>query len=408
MAPLVMPSSSSDAGLATPNEPRSTPSKELRNNPSNEQSKIEYWLSTADDDAETLEYRRQQDRERKEQQKRDKQFTKQFGVWKPFSSYKPSISTNFAAYRATGAYRSKLADFDAFLQRMSRPSRPRQNSSDSAASVRPTSKSSAGFEATNSDPEFVAAPKDRASPKAPSVPSFAPPISYDPRPAATPTATPNKPSPPAFYSGSPPPPPPEAPAEVATPPPPPPPAPAPYNPTISAPPVRYSHVIVGAPVHYAQPPVVASKAESTEQERPAKRQKVTEMSKAEAMMAKMGYKKGEGLGKNNDGVTTALSVKPRKQQTAKKDQVSISDDYDDKSMQIKSQQVYDILGGTITKRKEPDRFGDSSKVVVAWGCIDGVDWTTDADRNDGGIRQKLGQTFDEKVRSVVPGTCHPR
>ena len=124
------------------------------------------------------------------------------------------------------------------------------------------------------------------------------------------------------------------------------------------------------------------------------------MSKAEAMMAKMGYKKGEGLGKNNDGVTTALLVKPRKQQTAKKDQAAMSDDFDDKSMQIKSQQVWDILGGTIAKRKEPDRFGDASKVVVAWGCIDGVDWTIDADRNDGGIRQELGQTFDEKFGRI--------
>lgn len=108
-------------------------------------------------------------------------------------------------------------------------------------------------------------------------------------------------------------------------------------------------------------------------------------------MAKMGYKKGEGLGKNSDGITTHLEVK------ARKGDKRIADTYDEYDKVMKGQQVFDILGGHTNKQKEPDRFGQESKVIVAWGCVDGIDWTTDAARDDGGVRQEMGQTFDDKV-----------
>jgi splicing factor 45 len=136
----------------------------------------------------------------------------------------------------------------------------------------------------------------------------------------------------------------------------------------------------------------------SEDERPAKRPK---LSKAEAMMAKMGYVKGQGLGKDGDGVTTPLEVKIRKGQPPGRKVATNDDDYLESSKNVKSQQVYDILGGVSTKRKEPDRFGEVSKVVIAWGCVNGVDLAADADLDDGGIKQEMGQVFSQKVRAYI-------
>ena len=130
-----------------------------------------------------------------------------------------------------------------------------------------------------------------------------------------------------------------------------------------------------------------------EEERPAKRPKI---SKAEAMMAKMGYVKGQGLGKNSDGVTTHLEVKIRKAPQG----ASTLDDYE--GTKVKSQQVFDIRGGQ-RKKEEPGKFGEESCVVVTWGCVDGVDWAANAQRDDGGIRQDMGDVFSNKVSPLVLG-----
>lgn len=110
------------------------------------------------------------------------------------------------------------------------------------------------------------------------------------------------------------------------------------------------------------------------------------------MMAKMGYVKGQGLGKNNDGVTTHLEVKIRK--PAPGGQASIFDDGE--GNKVKSAQVWDVHGGE-RKKDEPGKFGEESAVVVAWGCVDGVDWGENAERDDGGIRQDMGEVFSTKV-----------
>lgn len=123
-------------------------------------------------------------------------------------------------------------------------------------------------------------------------------------------------------------------------------------------------------------------------ERPAKRPKI---SKAEAMMAKMGYKKGQGLGKNNDGVITHLEVKKRRVAPGEST-------LDDEPGKVKSQMVWDVSGGLRTQKDEPGKFGEESSVVVTWGCVDGVDWDANADRNDGGVRQEMGEAFSTKVR----------
>jgi splicing factor 45 len=122
-------------------------------------------------------------------------------------------------------------------------------------------------------------------------------------------------------------------------------------------------------------------------ERPAKRPKI---SKAEAMMAKMGWAKGQGLGKNSDGVVTHLEVKMRKVPQG-------ASTLDDEGGKVKSQQVWDVHGGMRTHKDEPGKFGEESAVVVTWGCVEDVDWAANADRNDGGIRQEMGEAFSAKV-----------
>jgi splicing factor 45 len=122
------------------------------------------------------------------------------------------------------------------------------------------------------------------------------------------------------------------------------------------------------------------------------------------MMAKMGYVKGQGLGKNNDGVTTHLEVKIRK--PAPGGQASIFDNGE--GNKVKSAQVWDVRGGE-RKKDEPGRFGEESPVVVAWGCVDGVDWRENAERDDGGIRQDMGEVFSSKVCSAYSiYTCDTR
>ncbi|KAL5427772.1 hypothetical protein PMIN07_009593 [Paraphaeosphaeria minitans] len=376
-----------------------------------QQPGLDYWRSTADDDAAALDYKREMDRQQREKKKQEKKFAKQFGWWKGEAPYKADRPSNLRAYRASGAYRSKKDSFADFVQAQATPVRSRNPSSEASPDV---------ISASSATPDPV--------PSA-SKPHFAPPASYDQdrtsdspavsnaeheedpyarrmRLSQASTADAQSQLPPAApvpapYAAVPPPPPPptETPANI---PPPPPQAPAPYNPTISAPPVRYNPTISAPPVRYdhatiSAPPVRYDIPEQTDeqpQERPAKR---TKLSKAEAMMAKMGYKKGEGLGKNSDGITTHLEVKARK---ADKRVTDASDEYDENEKAIKSQQVFDIMGGHTIKQKEPDKFGQESKVIVAWGCVDGIDWSTDADRDDGGARQEMGQTFDDKFGRV--------
>ncbi|KAF7447657.1 G-patch DNA repair protein [Pyrenophora tritici-repentis] len=165
--------------------------------------------------------------------------------------------------------------------------------------------------------------------------------------------------------------------------------------TISAPPVLYAGATIsGPPVHYERPALQmqGGGAEPMEDERPAKRVKT--LSKAEKMMEKMGYKKGQGLGKNNDGVIQHLEVKMRKAPQG-------GTIFDDDNGKVKAQQVWDVRGGERAQKDEPGKFGEESSVVVAWGCVDGVDWTANADRNDGGIRQEMGEAFGNKFGPVT-------
>jgi splicing factor 45 len=366
-----------------------------------EQHGIDWYRSTADDDAAILEERRQRQYEEAQRKKQMKKFQKQFGYWNPTAPHKPERWSNLKAYRASGGYRRKQEGFNDFLRQAARQSERSREESEGSNASRPMSSSGS----TSPPPSFAK-------------PSFAPPALYD-QPSTFSEQDEQDPYTRRMrlsqqQSSEAPPPPPE-PQPRDFPPPPsvsddvPPPSPPPLastagapgttpttsssifsNATISAPPVRYANATISAPpVRYEQPPTQPTYSDPEPSERPAKRPKI---SKAEAMMAKMGYVKGQGLGKNNDGVTTHLEVKIRK--PAPGGQSSIFDDGE--GTKVKSQQVWDVRGGE-RKKDEPGKFGEESSVVVTWGCVEGVNWAKNAERDDGGIRQDMGEVFSTKV-----------
>ncbi|KAF2625457.1 hypothetical protein BU25DRAFT_412507 [Macroventuria anomochaeta] len=369
-----------------------------------EQHGIDWYRSTADDDAAILEERRQRQYEEAQRKKQMKKFQKQFGYWNPTAPHKPERWSNLKAYRASGGYRRKQEGFNDFLRSAARQSERSREESEGSNASRPMSSSGS----TSPPPSFATKP------------TFAPPASYDQpttseqddedpyarrmrlsqQQSSAAPPPPSEPQPRSF-------PPPPTVSDDVSPPPPPPPPPVPTagapgtmrsssiydNATISAPPVRYANATISAPpVRFEQPPTQPSNDEPEYSERPAKRPKI---SKAEAMMAKMGYVKGQGLGKNNDGVTTHLEVKIRK--PAPGGQSSIFDDGE--GNKVKSAQVWDVRGGE-RKKDEPGKFGEESPVVVTWGCVEGVDWRENAERDDGGIRQDMGEVFSTKFGPV--------
>jgi splicing factor 45 len=354
-----------------------------------QQHGIDYYRSTIDDDAAILEESRQRQYDERQRKKDMKRFNKQFGYWNPMAPHKPERYSNLRAYRASGGYTRKKDDFSAFLRQAAAKS---AEDSEASSLSRPPSSAS-------SQPPATSAAK----------PSFAPPASYASATASPPAGTSAEEDTYARRMRIPhdqqvPPPPPsvESPAYHAPPPPPPPPPPAPsastaqtayQGATIFAPPVRYAGATISAPpVRYERPDVPMGDADAPPfEERPAKRAKI---SKAEAMMAKMGYVKGQGLGKNNDGVVTHLEVKMRKVPQG-------GSKMDDDGVKVKSAQVWDVRGGMRTQKEGPGKFGEESTVVVAWGCVDGIDWDHNAQRNDGGVRQEMGEAFGGKVRILA-------
>jgi splicing factor 45 len=364
--PTAAPLSSSGPGPANP-----------------QQHGIDYYRSTAEDDAAVLEDRRMRSYEEKQRKKEQKKFVKAHGPWDPLRAYKPDKPSNLGAYKASGSYRRKKEGFTAFLRGAAAQHKSRDGSEETNGS-QPASSSS-------STPATFAAN-----------PSFAPPAFDEDTSAALSSdlsggdAYARRMRLSQQQSNVAPPPPPSVADDYVPPPPPPPPAASTpalssyQGATISAPPVRYESATISAPpVRYERPDVQMEDAdnEPAHDERPAKRAKI---SKAELMMNKMGYKKGQGLGKNNDGVVTHLEVKMRKAPQGP----SILDDENGK---VKSQQVWDVRGGMRIQKDEPGKFGEKSSVVVTWGCVDGVDWDANAERNDGGIRQDMGEAFGKKV-----------
>ncbi|KAH8730224.1 hypothetical protein GQ44DRAFT_701030 [Phaeosphaeriaceae sp. PMI808] len=352
-----------------------------------QQHGIDYYRSTVDDDAAILEERRQRQYDERQRKKDLKKFHKQYGYWNPTAPHKPERFSNLRAYRASGGYTRKKDDFKTFLRQAAEKARSREETGNNSSPPRPTS-------SLGSQPPAATIAK----------PSFAPPTSYDP-PTADMSERVGQSSLVQQQDAPPPPPPPPPPpfaGSVVPPPPPPTASVVPmaqvvyHNPTISAPPVRYANATISAPpIRFERPDVKMGDSDEEpyeEEVRPTKRTKVGN-SKAEAMMLKMGYVKGQGLGKNNDGVLTHLEVKRRKVPQGAK---ILNDD----NTKVSSQQVWDVHGGLRNHKDEPSQFGEESSIVVAWGCVDGIDWHENAQRDDGGIRQEMGEAFGAKFGPV--------
>ncbi|KAG9190753.1 hypothetical protein G6011_08841 [Alternaria panax] len=366
--------------------PAAAPLSSSASGPANSQQHgIDYYRSTVEDDLSIMEEKRMRNYEEKQRKKEQKKFNKMFGQWNPQAPHKPERYSNLRAYKASGGYRRKKEGFTAFLRGAAAQYKSREGSADTNGS-HPTSSSS-------------------STPAAFAKPSFAPPASYHDNAAVLSSDLSGEdayarrmrlaqqqpdhipPPPPSVTDDNPPPPPPPLAASHPTP-------PSYQGATISAPPFRYASATISAPpVRYDRLDVQMEDAdnEPAHEERPAKRAKV---SKAEAMMAKMGYKKGQGLGKNNDGVVTHLEVKKRKVPQG-------ASTLDDDSGKVKSQQVWDVSGGMRTQKDEPSKFGEESAVVVTWGCVDGVDWNANAERNDGGFGPVEHVQLDESNKDGV-------
>jgi splicing factor 45 len=395
-----------------------------------QQPSLEYFRSTADDDAAIIEARREERREQQRRKKDDKKFRKMFGDWRGDQTYRLRHGTKIDAYKASGSYRDKLDEFQSFLDAIQDVPSSR-NSSDDASGSQYSSYSRSVSPAVVANPMFAPPSFDEPSvslstTSIPSPPVDTPmveppapePTSSVPKTSASASTAPTtddsfanrlllaKQKALALAAAIPPPPPPPPPvtppkSEEAVPPPPP---TAAYNPTISAEPVRYNATISAAPVRYDVPVPKAKDADEEANARPTKKQKKeAPKSKAALMMAKMGYVKGQGLGKNSDGVTTHLEVKKRKDQGNRQAQ----DEFDGDGKRIKAQQVFDIMGGLRKEPKDHGPFGEPSRVIVTWGCVDNVDFSTDADRDDGGIRQELGDIFNTKASYMCPNTTFP-
>ncbi|KAJ4365198.1 hypothetical protein N0V83_008816 [Neocucurbitaria cava] len=356
-------------------------------------SRYEDWTSSVDQDAAQLEYVREKNRADRQRKKDAKKARKNHAYWDVKALHSVDRPTNLKAYKGSGRHRRKRGEFTEFLKGIAAKARAGKDTdvSEGSAPIHPASSKS---------------PTETAEPTVVAKPSFAPPTSYD-----DPVAAPSDSSGEEAYAqrmrlsqqasyplrlrlrphggvcaASAPGPPP---ASVAS-------TPTSYQgATISAPPVRYSATISAPPVRYDRPDVSmgAVNAAQANDERPAKRPKI--QTKAEAMMAKMGYKKGQGLGKNNDGVVTHLEVKKRKAPQG----ASIFDD-EGGTTNIKAQIVWDVTGGMRKQTDEPDKFGEKSSVVVTWGCVEDVDWDANAMRDDGGIRQDMGEAFGTKFGPV--------
>ncbi|KAF2018136.1 hypothetical protein BU24DRAFT_389853 [Aaosphaeria arxii CBS 175.79] len=423
------------------------------------QHSIDYYRNTVDDDNDILEAKREAEREKKQAMKDQKKFKQKFGNWNPNDQYRLKQTTNIAAYKASGEYNIKLNMFRDYLRQARRdfestagadkkstsPQKPQLSPdlpiSDDHVAQLPQSPRNSSPHVNLSEAETGNEAYERrlglsqsqsltvnsvesgeGHPKGMEASNLRADTSEGPGSLSAPSKITNSQPDDAIQrqvrlaqqraqqlaAAIPPPPPPSRAApetqEAIPPPPPPPPPPAPYSATISGAPVHYSSTISAAPVHYARPDVVMKDAEETTNTRPAKKQKTeSKPTKAELMMSKMGYKKGQGLGKNNDGITTHLEVRRRKEPNGGRQQNNDDFDFDNDSGGVKApkpQEVFDITGGRQVRPKEQSKWGEPSRVVIAWGCVDGIDFSEDADREDGGIRQEMGDTFDQKFGSV--------
>lgn len=113
---------------------------------------------------------------------------------------------------------------------------------------------------------------------------------------------------------------------------------------------------------------------------------------AERYMAKLGYQKGQGLGADGSGITSALSVQKQKQ---KKRSDAEGGGVVNKAAMGK------IVGGKKSKKDDEGLHGKMSSVVKLDGMLDGMDIEAELGMN-GSFVQEIGQECGDKVRTRAP------
>lgn len=163
-----------------------------------------------------------------------------------------------------------------------------------------------------------------------------------------------------------------------------------------------SATISRAPVRYSLPPppedIPASEAELEEafaSEEPAEEPAENDGQRslrpgqkgfAERLLAKYGWTKGSGLGATESGIVNPLQVKVEKQ---KKRPDSEGGGFATPAGRGK------IVGGQRKAADDEGKFGRMSEVIVLKGMLNGMD--LDAEFQDGGLMQEIGQECSEKV-----------
>jgi len=112
------------------------------------------------------------------------------------------------------------------------------------------------------------------------------------------------------------------------------------------------------------------------------------------LLEKYGYKAGKGLGKNEDGIVEALKVvadKPRKFADAQGGGFQAP------------RGMGKIVGGKKAHGQEEEdlKYGPTSNTIVVVGLADGLDVDAENCKDDGGIRQRIGDMFSKQVLSPV-------
>ncbi|KAI9688481.1 MAG: hypothetical protein M1822_001430 [Bathelium mastoideum] len=112
----------------------------------------------------------------------------------------------------------------------------------------------------------------------------------------------------------------------------------------------------------------------------------------ERYLAKYGWKPGQGLGANNEGIVDPLSVVIEKQPRSR----GKAGKQDSRGGRPGNQLIGKIIGGKRAKDDEPDEFGKLSEVVVFRGMVAGLD--VEREMREGDLMMNLGRAVEKYGR----------
>lgn len=183
------------------------------------------------------------------------------------------------------------------------------------------------------------------------------------------------------------------PAPPSPPPPPPPDMPKPTIGQIARAPVRYNLPLPDPELPSNEAELQEMEVDNPPEEAP-KSLRPGQAKFAERLMAKYGWSKGQGLGKEQTGVTTALYAKVEKRKK--------KSDAEGGGFATPAP-IGRILGGKQSeagKAAEEGRFGAMSEVVRLQGMLKGMDLQAEMFSDQGGLMQEIGEECSEKYGNV--------